>query len=211
MWKIPIGIGNFSLAYLYMLGPVAFKLLQDYLLILKGIKKYFKKNIFGIETVLNNHSLISDLYGYISYIIFGSLFFYLSNNGVNNNKKGKILQKTLKPSERNLIFNQIRTKTRVKIEFIIICILFALNYIMRTIISYYKISGLDFWIFNIVFISFFMYKYFRIHIYKHHKYSLGFIFITNLCLLSIAATLKKMRRILHQKLYFRDMDGNAYL
>ena len=191
MLKIPIGIGNCSLTYLYMLGPFLFNLMQDYLLSLDSIKYYLKKNIFGIETVLNNHKLIKLIYIYISYIIFGTLFYYLSIFGEKNNDKVKIQQKDI---QKNLIVNEIKKNpidSKVKIEFYIIFGIFALNKVLRTVVSYYKISELDFWIFNIVFISLFMYKYLRIHIYKHHIYSLGFIFFTNLCLLFIAASFRK--------------------
>ena len=75
MWKMPIGFGNFSSSYLYIVGNWTIRLISDYLLSLDDIKKKFDYNIFHIKIVLKSHKLIRVLYGYISYILFGILFF----------------------------------------------------------------------------------------------------------------------------------------
>ena len=49
---------------------------------------------------------------------------------------------------------------------------------------------LDLWIFNIIFISFFLKKIFKIEIYKHQLYSLGINFAINFILLIAAACIK---------------------
>jgi hypothetical protein len=187
MWKIPIGFGNCSASYLYIAGASIFGLIQDYLLSLSDIKKKYEYNIFGIKTVLKSHKLIRVLYGYISFIIFGIIFYYISEKSKDNKKTAN----KKSPLQQTFIVRSIELTTKVKIEIIIICGLYTLIKVLRKIVNFYKIGDLDFWIFNIVFISLFMYYYFRIHIYKHHKYSLLFIFFTNLCLLFIAAAIKK--------------------
>ena len=188
MKKIPIGVGNCSLTYLYIIGAALIKLLQDYLISLKDIKDNLKYNIFHIETVLRSHKLIRVLYGFISFIIFGILFYYISEK-LKNNKKSENQKTSLQ--QQFLVNNTIKISQKVKLELIIISGLYTLIKILRKIASFYYIGDLDFWIFNIVFISLFMYYYFRVQIYKHHKFSLIFIFFTNLCLLFIAANIKK--------------------
>ena len=170
-----------------MIGAALVKLLQDYLISLDDIKKNLNYNIFHIVTVLKPHKLIRVLYGYISFIIFGVLFYYISERLKNNKKRGN---QNL-PTQQKFLVNTIKISKRVKIEIFVICGLYTLIKVLRKIAGFYGIGDLDFWIFNIVFISLFMYYYFRIHIYKHHKYSLLFIFISNLCLLFIAAAIKK--------------------
>lgn len=187
MHKFPIGIGNCSLTYLYMLGAALAKLFQDYLISLDDIKYELDYNIFHIITILKPHKLIRVLYGYISFIIFGTFFYYISEK-LKNNKKIEAKKSAL---QQNFIVNKINFTLRVKIELIIICGIYSLIKVFRKIASFYKVGDLDFWIFNIIFISLFMHYYFRIHIYKHHKFSLIFIFFTNLCLLFIAAAIKK--------------------
>ena len=187
MIKFPIGIGNCSLTYLYILGAALLGLFQDYLISLDDIKSGMNYNIFHIKTVLKQHKLIRVLYGYISFIIFGIIFYYISEY-LKDNKKSKSKKSTL---QQQFIVNKTNFTSKIKKELIIICGLYSLNKVFRKIASFFKVSDLDFWIFNIVFISIFMYYYFRINIYNHHKYSLIFIFFTNLCLLFIAASIKK--------------------
>ena len=61
----PISLGNCSRAYLYIFGSFLFKYLEDWLISVKDLfpQKYkINKNIFGIETIFQNHKLIEVLY-----------------------------------------------------------------------------------------------------------------------------------------------------
>ena len=77
MEKFPIGIGNCFFEYLYIFGVCICKFLEDYLLSLDDINEDFTYNIFLIETVLKKHKLVGVLYKYISFILFGLLFYYI--------------------------------------------------------------------------------------------------------------------------------------
>ena len=77
MWKFPIGFGKCSFAYLYIVRKAIAELIEDYLLSLEDINSKYKFNIFHTRTVLKSHKLIKTLYRYISFIIFGLLFFYI--------------------------------------------------------------------------------------------------------------------------------------
>jgi hypothetical protein len=197
MWKIPIGFGNCSASYLYIAGASIFGLIQDYLLSLSDIKKKYEYNIFGIKTVLKSHKLIRVLYGYISYILFGFLFFFISlkkkareeNEEDKDKKKEKI---SLNPKLHNkLIVGNLSFSKTTLYELLFVTGLFTLIKVVRKIIAFYKVNDLDFWIFNIVFVSIYMHKYFGNKMYKHQKYSLYLIFCSNICLLFIAAGFSK--------------------
>ena len=58
MAKCPIGIGNCSFYYLYILGASIMKLLEDYLISLDDINKNYKYNLFTINTILKKHKII---------------------------------------------------------------------------------------------------------------------------------------------------------
>ena len=73
---------------------------------------------------------------------------------------------------------------------LIACCLFAIQLIIRNIMSILNLWMLDLWIFNIIFIPIFMKKFFNTIIYKHQLYSLIFNFGINLILLIVASSIK---------------------
>ena len=192
MREFLIGIGKCSFAYLYLFGAAISKLLQDFLLSLEDINKNLKYNIFGIETVLNNHKLVRVFYKYFSFILFGLIFYYISINKKTkkqntNKKKKKDYNETIASNIKKYIVNKISLNKHILFRFLFVCGFYSLINVARKIVNIYKLSELDFWIFNIVFVSLYMNKFFGIQIYKHQKCSLIFIFLTNFILLSIAA------------------------
>ena len=198
MSECPIGFGNCSFYYLYLFVSAAAKLLQDYLLSLEDIKTYLKYNIFHIETILKSHKLIRVLYRYISFILFGLLFYFISINKRKNNKNTKNSndnkkdENELKSSnKKKFLVNTIKHTRKTLFALIIVSGFYTLVKVIRKVISFYKVSDLDFWIVNIVFVSIYMSKYFGSHFYKHQKCSLIFIFVTNFILLSISANIPK--------------------
>ena len=200
MWKIPIGFGNCSASYLYIVGASIFELIQDYLLSLDDIKKKYEYNIFGIKTVLKSHKLIRVLYGYISYILFGFLFFYISlkkkakeENEEDKDKKKEKINLNSTPHNK-LIVTYLSFSKATLYEFFFVTGLFTLIKVVRKIVAFYKVNDLDFWIFNIVFVSIYMHKYFGIKMYKHQKCSLYLIFFSNIGLLFIAAAIPKDKK-----------------
>jgi hypothetical protein len=65
------------------------------------------------------------------------------------------------------------------------CILYVLFLEFIEISYFYGFHDLDLWIFNIAFASFFLSIYYSIKTYRHHFYSLSFIFFTNFIILII--------------------------
>ena len=189
-----IGIGNCSFLYLYIIGLAVFDLIEDYLLSLDDIKEEYIYNIFHIILVLKSHKLIRILYRYISFIIFGLIFFYISQykkNTSSNKGESENSDNLSKTSHRKLIVKKYTQTRKIFFELLFVCGLYTLLKVIRKIVSFYKVSDLDFWIFNIVFISIYMHRYFGNKLYKHQKYSLCFIFFTNIILLFISASIKK--------------------
>ena len=74
---------------------------------------------------------------------------------------------------------------------LVVCCLFAIQLIIRKIMSFLNLWMLDLWIFNIIFISFFMKIILKIEIYKHQLFSLGINFCINFVLLIVASSLKE--------------------
>ena len=185
MTYFPISLGNCSREYLYILGAVVFNYLKDFLISLKDISDN-KYNIFGIETVFQNHKLIIALYNNLGYILFGILFYFLSERY----KRKKKIDNEKRISKVTLIYKKSILSNTILKQLIIVALLFNAQYILRKIISLFKIYEFDLWIFNIIFILIYMKHFFVIKIYRHQKYSLIFIFSTN-CILLILLTFYK--------------------
>ena len=178
MPNCPISFGNCSNSYLYILGAILFKFLENYLIKVQDIIKT-QKNIFGIETIFRNHKLIIFLYNNLGYILFGLLFFFIAK------QKEIVTQKKHKKKniELSLIYQEnVFTYHKLK-QLLIVSFLFTIQILLRRILSFFSLGDFDLWIFNIIFILIYMNHYFVISLYRHQKLSLFFIFFTNLILL----------------------------
>ena len=186
------GFSTCSFSYLYILFTIVFYFLKYCILSFSELSSKNRINIFGIEPVLTNHRLIMLLIEYLGYIIFGGLFFYFFRirKIIKKNNKEKI-EENNHPKNIQLIFKkQHLSKKAIKI-LLIACFLFAIQLIIRGIMNFLSLGMLDLWIFNIIFISFFMKIILKVEIYKHQLYSLGINFFINFALLIASSSLKE--------------------
>ena len=172
-----IGCGKISPLYFYILYSIIFKCLNDFILSFGLIKNNTNYGLFFFETELNQHILIKSLYKYISFIIFGIILLYTSNKSKKDRERGnskKLIHKKTK---------KLKISKASKFNLLLICFIYV--YFLEFVEISYSLGfhDLDLWIFNIVFAPFFISRYFSIDIYKHQKYSLLFIFFTNLFLI----------------------------
>ena len=178
-----------SFSYLYILFTIILFFLKSCILSFSELSYKNKKNIFGIEPVLIKHGLMKLLIEYLGYIIFGGLFFYIFR--IRNLVKSKNKKK-----ENNTKITQVAIKEKYfsfrtfKI-LLIACCLFAIQLIIRNIMNLLNLWMLDLWIFNIIFISFFMKIILKVQIYKHQLFSLGINFCINFVLLIVASSIKE--------------------
>ena len=186
------GFSTCSFSYLYILFTIVFYFLKYCILSFSELSSKNRINIFGIEPVLTNHRLIMLLIEYLGYIIFGGLFLYLFRirREIKKNNKEKI-EENNHPKNIQLIFKKKHlSKKAIKI-LLIACFLFAIQLIIRGIMNFLSLGMLDLWIFNIIFISFFMKIILKVEIYKHQLYSLGINFFINFALLIASSSLKE--------------------
>lgn len=180
MSKCPIGVGKCSFFYLYIFGAFISDLLSDYIISLKDINKKYDYNMFKTNPVLRNHKLIRLSYKFLGMMIFSIIFIFIQ-------KPIKIRKESMKKLDNasNSKKNPSLNKSAFK-ELLIIGIIFSLQSLIRKILSIFNFKKFEFWIFNFVFIIVFMKYYFKINLYKHKKYTLIFIFVSNLILLSVS-------------------------
>lgn len=176
MAKIPIKIGNFYTSYIYILGACLFRFLEDYIIEFKDLPGT-KRNIFGIETAFRDHKIIISLYSNIGNIIFGLIFFYISNK--NKRNRNKISDNRTSKAKKPLIYKKFFSVKNSLKNLLIVGFLFSLDFLLRKIVWFFSLGDFDLWIFNIIFILLYMKHYYVVNLYRHQKFSLMFIFSTN--------------------------------
>ena len=182
-----IGIGKYSKYYLYILGTVIFKSIKESLFCFNYLDTNAKSSLFGFTPRFSNHTLIKSFYRYISFILGGALFLYISHlsNSQEKEIKKDDSQKGLKL--KPLIYNKARGSKSNAFEILKVCFSYVINAEIIQIMYLIKFSGYDFWTFDILFILLFMKKYFSISLYKHQKFSLFFIIIVCTPLLIVSS------------------------
>ena len=185
-----IGIGIYSKYFLYILGTCIFKFLRQSLFNFFQINPLSDSGMFGFMPILNGHFIISSLFTYISYIIFSSLFYFIFKRNTKRKTKQNvdllIKHSTLliKGFIHNINSNKITFRKIIRTIGASCVIIFQTDF--SKIMYLYDISLFNIWTFYIIFILFFMRKYFIIQIHRHQKYSMIFVIVicTILLLLS---------------------------
>lgn len=211
MSKSFIGLGKFSKNYFYIFGVVFFRSIKDCMIGFFVVNPQSKTGLFGFAPLLSKHYLIQDFYKYIGYIIGGLLFsFILKKNTMNESdndiKKKKSLQL------KGLIYNPKKYdphKVSI-IELIIVCSFYFIQIETARILYSFDLSGVDFWIFDIVFIVLFMDLFFVMNYFKHQIYSLAFIIITNTILLLVSSFLENSEDGKNTYQIIEEVTGNSY-
>jgi hypothetical protein len=184
MGKKFCGLGQCSQKYIYILITALLFLFKTAVL---GLTEFYYRfpnyNMFKVETVIIGHPLLKLLLEYLGYVIYGAIFILVL-------KKNKIFRKDESEtnSEKNILIyhEKILTKGNTKL-LLIACGSFAVQLIVRSILNSFGLWKLDLWVFNIIFITYFLKLTFKYRIYKHQLYSLGFNFGINIILLISAS------------------------
>ena len=186
-----IGCGKLSSLFLYILYRIIFKFLKDILLSFGLVKNDINYGLFFFETELNKHIIIKSIYKYISFILFGTIFLYISSKSNNNKNEESKESKESRKSIYLIYLQKTKISKTSKFNLVLICFLYV--YFLEFVEISYSVGFHDFdlWIFNIVFALFFISCYFSIEIYNHQKYSLLFIFFTNLFLIILGSFFSK--------------------
>ena len=179
--------GKLSLNHIYILLTILTFFFKSALLSLGELNIHTNVNIFGFETVIRNHGLMKIIFEYLGYIIFGVIFF----RKLEGSSFFKKLKKEEEPTKNKLLYQKkdgMAVGTLILV--LIACGAFAIQLMIRSILSYCSVWMFDMWIFNIVFISIFMKKIFKNPLYKHQLFSLLFIFLVNAIILTTASVIR---------------------
>ena len=178
-----IGIGLCSKYYLFILGICLFKFLKQSLFNFFQIYPASNSGMFGFLPVLYGHFVVSSIYTYIGYIIFSLLFYFISKKTSKNTNEIEEIKKRVNSNfsylTQNMLNKQNANKITVRkiIKTVGACAVLVFQTDFSKIMYLYDISLFNIWTFYIVFILFFMKKFFVIEIFNHQKYSMYFVII----------------------------------
>ena len=179
--------GKLSLNHIYILLTLLTFFLKSALLSLGELTFHTNVNIFGFETVIRNHGLMKIIFEYLGYIIFGVIFF----QKLEGSSFFKKIKKEEGPTKNKLLYQKKDEMTVGTLILVLIaCGAFAIQLMIRSILSYCSVWMFDMWIFNIVFISIFMKKKFKNTLYRHQLLSLLLIFLVNAIILTTASIIR---------------------
>ena len=127
--------------------------------------------------------IIQQIFDYLGIFILSLLFYSFFYRSENNNQRtiseiNISPMKSFSSSQIELIYKENEENRYFSIkQYLILVILLVLAFQIEN--NYYNVGleGLDFWMFEMVFISIINSKIFKIEIYLHHKLSIGFIAI----------------------------------
>ena len=211
MSEFIIGIGRCSKYLIFILGTVIFKTLNNFIFN-NQINPKSQSGIFGFEPVLSNHIYIQNLYKYISYIIGGCIFEYVlikkSQTKKENISDTKSSEENLSHQATMLIYNEQDEDDKKKnYEIIVVCLSYCISYEIISLLYLFKFDRIEIWTLEILFVLYFMKKYFKIKIYNFKKLALVIILVPITILLIISTVLPYSYHELPEE---KSEDLNAY-
>ena len=192
--------GKCSRFYLYILGSALCKFLSSMIL---GFKDK-DTGLFGFCPVLFSYSSIQFLFTYLGYIIFGILIHFFFNA-----KKKKLVNKTVEmviKKNQKLMINP----TKTNLQLFLVCFCFTVYLELHKLLYSLGFQSLHFWTFETIFTFWLIKKYFVVDIYKHHKYSIIFIFLSSTIFLLISSLIPSEENGLNAYQEISEKYGNYF-
>lgn len=165
-----IGFGDFNRKYIYILGAICFKLISQLIL---GLGYSVLNPIIIFKNQLN----LSPINYFTSFFLFSFIIGFIGFKLKNEEKEEYIdenYEKSSKISKRTNSISQFhfQNKKEIKKDLIIIGLFFVYIEIFDQYFYSNSYGGLDYWMFEIIFLSFFMRKFFKKRNLLHQKISL---------------------------------------
>ena len=180
MTKSFIGFGKCSKYLIFILGTVVFKTLNNFIFE-NQINPKSEGGIFGLVPVLSNHIFIQYFYKYISYAIGGYIFGYVlykkSMTDKRDTTKDNIMKK-IDSRDSILIYNEGTTEFSItKKELLIVCLSYCISIELIKILYFFKFDRIEIWTLEVLFVFYFMKKFFVINLYNHQKLAIIIILV----------------------------------
>ena len=171
-----IGCGKFNKKYFFILYAILSKLISQMALGLK-YSVFHEIRIF----VINLETITYFTSSFLFSSIFGIIFLYINLKSLEK-KESSLTSKKISSKNKNYYivndYNPSNSSKKIKI-LLLLGIIFAFTELFDQFFYSNNLGGLDYWMFDIIFINIFMSKYMKIKILLHQKYSLYFCVISS--------------------------------
>ena len=179
-----IGFGKFNRFYWLILFSSLFKILINIFFKVEIQKLMINENIsILISPLLNNHIFVRFLYYYFGFIVLG--FIYLISKRVkenNNNKSQKIKEEeenyahlqTINGRTASIeLYNDVYEELgrRALSSILLIVIIYIISEMIYFYIDQRNMACVNFWVLQIFFIHFILYRKEKLKLYRHQKLS----------------------------------------
>ena len=208
-----IGFGRCSKYYIYILFTVILKAVKDIIYGFSDIDQRIKEDFLIIDPtpLFCKHNLLQNLFRYIGLILGGYIFEKIREKK-NKTTKDNLTEIEDGSTKLELIFTEVQLKEIKISDIIVICLIVCIYYELRKLLYLMNFFFIEFWTFDVLFVIFFMKKYFNIVLYKYQKLSLFFIVVSNTILLIANILIPQDRENGKNELdLYKDSLGNAAL
>ena len=173
-----IGFGQCSKYYLYILCTVIIKAVKHVIYGFSDIDQRNKEDFQVIKPIplFCQHNLLQNLIKYLGHILGGFIFIKIIEKKNISNKKSvgntnKDIDNDQFTPKYKLIYRNMGEVKFNKIEIIIIGSIICIYNELRKLLYLMNFYFIDFWTVNVLFIIYFMNKYFKIDFYNYQKCS----------------------------------------
>ena len=195
-----ITIGECSRFYLLIIGSALLKFLSSMIL------GYKDKDIglFGFSPIFYSYHNVQFLLTYLSYIIFGIIVHFFLK-GKKKKTENKMMGITIKKNKK-LASNPRKTY----LQLFLLCFCYGAYLELKALLYSLGFNFLHIWPFEGIFTFLLTKKYFMDNIYKHHKCSIFFAFITGTIFHLIASFVPSDNTKLNSYQKFEKNYGNYF-
>ena len=201
-----IGLGQVDKKLYILLLATLFRILTTFIYGKNSLEYYEETSLFISRSALKEHIQLQSIMRYLGITILSAFCYiyinYISLNDLDDKEKSFSFYSKKEKKKLRLIHNGLQIDSNKHI----LKILFTAFLLVSVEISeqIYNIFGphdSDYWTIEILFNVYFIRKIFKIKLYKHQKYSVGFIIIV-CSLLKLFTSIKANGDIIDYKLFY---------
>ena len=180
---------------MYILYTVIIKAVKHVIYGFSDIDQRNKEDFQVIKPIplFCKHNLLQNLIKYLGLFFGGYIFLRITKKNILSERDTLISKKEQFKPKNELIYIDMEPQN-VKIrEIIIISVIICIYNELRKLLYLMNFYFIDFWTINVLFIIYFMNKYFKIDFYNYQKCSLFFIVFTATILLIVNTVIPQHR------------------
>ena len=191
-----IGFGEYNNNTKYLIYYIIFNFLYQGISGLTYGSLYYPIKFYEKQNIIKNHNLVVEIFGYSGIFLLSLILIKYEPSNI---YKDYVFDK--KSSSLKLVYEDKTTIKNNKFSIFLVAFTWLLH--IQLVKIYYKsdLSYLDYWTFEMIITYFISKKMFKIQIYSHQKFSIGFItiFCTSLIFCTFMYTFMNKKELIYRK------------